>query len=77
MQEKFYVHKEIYVHETATVNLSKIFFLKNAKKRCKPNKRDLKCDWINCHHIFIVAFHSITLNEQKNLKTLTEQNLNI
>ena len=25
----------------AAVNLSKIYFLKNSKKRCKPNNRDL------------------------------------
>ena len=27
----------IYVHEFAAVNLSKIYFLRNAKKICKPN----------------------------------------
>ena len=37
-------HENFYVHETATVNLSKIYFLKNAKKTCKPNKRDLNRD---------------------------------
>ena len=37
--------KKYYVHEIAVVNLSKIYFLKNAKKTCKPNKRDLNCDW--------------------------------
>ena len=36
MYEKFY-----------TENLSKIYFLKNAKKICKPNNRDLNRDWIN------------------------------
>ena len=29
----------------ATVNLSKIYFLKNAKKTCKLNNRDLNRDW--------------------------------
>ena len=29
------------VHEIAGVNLSKIYLLKNAKKTCKPNNRDL------------------------------------
>ena len=34
-QRKFYIHK------IAAVNLSKIYFLKNAKKTCKLNNRDL------------------------------------
>ena len=38
--------KTVYVHEIAAVNLSKIYFLKNAKKTCKPNNRDLNRDWI-------------------------------
>ena len=29
--------KKKYVHEIAAVNFSKIYFLKNAKKTCKPN----------------------------------------
>ena len=48
MNEKFYVHeKKLYVHEIVTVNLSKIYFLKNAKKTCKANNRDLNHDWIS------------------------------
>ena len=39
------VYKTFYVHEIAAVNLSKIYFLKNAKKICKPNNRDLNRDW--------------------------------
>ena len=35
------VVKKIYVRETATVNLSKMYLMKNAKKTCKPNNRDL------------------------------------
>ena len=35
------VYEKFYVHEIAAVNLSKICFLKNAKKTCKPNKHDL------------------------------------
>ena len=38
--------KKIYVNEIAAVNLSKIYFLKNAKKICKPSNRDLNRDWI-------------------------------
>ena len=36
-----------HVHEIAAVNLSKIYFLKNAKKTCKSNNHDLNRDWIN------------------------------
>ena len=36
------VHGKFYVHEIVTVDLSKIYFLKNAKKTCKPNN----CDWV-------------------------------
>ena len=45
--ENFTYMKKFYVHEIAAVNLSKIYFLKNAKKICKPNNRDLNRDWIN------------------------------
>ena len=34
-------YEKFYVHEIAAVNLSKIYFPKNAKKTCKPNNRDL------------------------------------
>ena len=37
--------KKFYVHEIAPVDLSKIYFLKNAKKTCKPSNRDLNRDW--------------------------------
>ena len=40
------VWEKFYVHEIAAVDLSKISFLKNAKKTCKPNNRDQKRDWI-------------------------------
>ena len=39
MQEKFYVH------DIVAANLSEIYFLKNAKKKCQPNNRDLNRDW--------------------------------
>ena len=39
--------KKFCVHEIAAINLSKIYFLKNAKKTCKSNNRDLNRDWIN------------------------------
>ena len=38
--------KKIYVHKIASVNLSKIYFLKNAKKTYKPKNRYLNRDWI-------------------------------
>ena len=41
---KVAVVKKICIHEIAAVNLSKIYFLKNAKKTCKPNNRDLNRD---------------------------------
>ena len=40
------VHEKFYVHEVAAVNLSKMYFLKNAKKTCKANSCDLHRDWI-------------------------------
>ena len=43
--ENFTYTKKFYVYEIATVDLSKIYFLKNAKKTCKPNNCDLNRDW--------------------------------
>ena len=40
------MYEKFYVHEIAAVDLSKIYFLKNTKKTCKPNNRDLNRDWI-------------------------------
>ena len=42
--KNFTYTKKFYVFEIAAVNLSKNYFLKNAKKTCKPNNRDLNCD---------------------------------
>ena len=36
----------MYVHKITVANLSKIYFLKNEKKTCKPNNRDLNRNWI-------------------------------
>ena len=44
--KNFTYTKKFYLHEIAVVDLSKIYFLKNAKKSCKPNNRDLNRDWI-------------------------------
>ena len=38
------VYENFYVHEIVAVNLSKLYFLKNAKKTCKPSNRDLTRD---------------------------------
>ena len=38
--------EKFYVHEIAAEGLSEIYFLKNAKKTCKANNRDLNRDWI-------------------------------
>ena len=38
------VYEKFYLREIAAVDLSKIYFLKNAMKTCKPNNRDLNCD---------------------------------
>ena len=43
--KNFTYEKKFYVHEIAPVNLSKIYFLENAKKTCKSNNRDLNRDW--------------------------------
>ena len=40
----------------SAVNLSEIYFLKNAKKTCKPDNRDLNRDWSNVvldYHVLI------------------------
>ena len=42
----FMYTKKIFVDEIAAKKLSKIYFTKNAKEICKPNKRDLNRDWI-------------------------------
>ena len=47
MYKKFTNTKKFYVQDIAAVNLSKIYFMKNSKKTCKPNNRDLNHDWIN------------------------------
>ena len=44
----FTYRKKFYVQETASVNLPKIYFLKNAKKKRKPNNRDWII-WLFCY----------------------------
>ena len=43
------LYEKLYVHETAAVDLLKIYFLKNAKKTYKPNNRNFNRDWTNLY----------------------------
>ena len=38
-------YKKFYAREIIAVSLSKSYLLKNTKKTCKPNNRDLNLDW--------------------------------
>ena len=38
------LYKKFYVHEIAAVNLSKPYFLDNAKKTGRPDNRGLNCN---------------------------------
>ena len=50
--KKFNYTKKFYVHEIATANLSKMYFLKKAMKTCKqPINRDLNRNWIEKKHL--------------------------
>ena len=40
------VYEKFYVHKIVAVKVIKIYFLKNRKKTCKPNNRDLSRAWI-------------------------------
>ena len=42
--KNFMYAKKNYVHKIAAVNLSKTYFLKNAKKTFKPNDHNSNCD---------------------------------
>ena len=87
MYENFYAHKKFYVHEITPVNLSKIYFLKNAKKTCRPNNCDLNRD---CKKIETKGtletgdqYHYLTLIQKlyqklkKNFPTVIPSNQNI
>ena len=45
VQKILRTQKKFHIHEISAINLSKIYFLKNAKKTCKPNNHDFN-DWI-------------------------------
>ena len=49
---------KFYVHEYSTVNLSEIYFLKNAKKQtCKRNNHDWICIFAGVFDIIIGVEH--------------------
>ena len=53
MCTKYFTYtKKFYGHEIAAVHLLKIYFLKNAKKTCKPN---LNRDWITTLYVKMYA----------------------
>ena len=47
MHDNFTYMKKLYAHKIVSVNLSKIYFLKSAKKTCKPNNRQIKSRFNN------------------------------
>ena len=49
--EKFYIHEKILHKRNYRRKFAKFFSVKNAKKTCKPNKRDLHS--ITCENIQI------------------------
>ena len=44
LRKILHTRKKFYAHKTASVDSSKNYFLKNAKKTCKRNNRDLNRD---------------------------------
>ena len=73
--EKFYVHEKILPTRNCRGKLIKIYFLKNAKKTCKPNNRywimEKIKDIMYNHQIFY--FTHAKGNEIKNLKKNAEK----
>ena len=70
------VYEKFYIHEIAAVYLSKIYFLKNAMKTCKPNNRDLNRDWINSSvtFSFVWLFYIFSSMAKYNLLTYLTPN---
>ena len=60
------------VHKIAAVNLSKIYFLRSAKKKYKPNTCDLKCDWIKNREEINVWIGSKLLEKLKLTKLIRD-----
>ena len=67
------VYKKFYVHEIAAVISSKNYFLKNAKKTCKPNNRDLNRDWIKQKQMAMKRYTPLKYNCSKKKKLLQYQ----
>ena len=76
--KNFTYTKKVYVHEITVVDLSKIYFLKNAKKTCKPNNRDLNRDWIMELFFFYKKSHrKCCLNFFRDIKANSSKILSI
>ena len=60
--KKFNVFEKILRTRNCCRNLWKIYFLKNAKKTCKPNNRDLNHDWIRNEILFSTRFIRLALH---------------
>ena len=43
------VYEKFYIRKITPLNLSKIYFLKNAKEMCIPNNSELNRDWKSGH----------------------------
>ena len=68
--------KKFYVHEIAAVDLSRIYFLKNAKIKFKPNNRDLNRDWniSNMDHWFLyISTHKDSIRRDVDTQTDMEK----
>ena len=51
------------MYEIAAVDLSKIYFLENAKKACKPNNRDLNHDWKDINYTLRLNLSKTVYND--------------
>ena len=65
------MYEKFYVHEIAGLDLSKIHSLKNAKKTCKPNNRDLNRDWAISFNI--LSFQARETEDVGSNKTLDSE----
>ena len=61
--KNFTYRRKLYVHKITAVNVSKIYFLKNANKSCKPNNRGLNRDWKKLSTLLI----AMTNNRSENI----------
>ena len=61
-----YAHEKILRTQNCRRKFIKIYILKNAKKTCKPNNRDLNRDWITLR-ILTIYFHVKHLYSRGNL----------